>query len=75
MIVRKVIKREIEVVGLGARLKNAQAGSSYSVRSLAAALKISPKYWYLLVNETEDLAWDLLKRIEAVLGVDFGVDL
>jgi plasmid maintenance system antidote protein VapI len=75
LLVRKIVKTEVEVAGLGQRLKEAQRKSGRSIRELAEALGVTPNYWHLLVGEKTELSWDLLQRIESELGADFGVKL
>jgi transcriptional regulator with XRE-family HTH domain len=75
VLVRKIVKTEIVVEGLGKRLKEAQRKSGLTIKELADALGISSNYWHMLVAESKELSWDLLQKIEKELGVDFGVDL
>jgi transcriptional regulator with XRE-family HTH domain len=75
MLVRKIVKTEKEIAGLGARLRDAQKKSGRTVRDLAEGLDVTPNYWHLLVGEKTVLTWDLLQKIEKELSVDFGVDL
>lgn len=76
MKVRRIIKQEIEVPGLGERLRLARLKSDRSVAKLAAAAGISRNYWYQLEAEAVlgGVAEDTLRTIEGVLGVDLGVD-
>ena len=73
--VRRIIKQEIEVPGLGAAIKKARESSGQSLTALAKATGISRNYWYQLESEAVlgGVAEDTLRKVEEVLGVDFGV--
>jgi transcriptional regulator with XRE-family HTH domain len=74
MIVRKIVKTEVDVEGLGARLKAAQRDSPKNIEQLVRELDISRTYWNSLINETAaGISIEMLRKIEAALGVDFGV--
>jgi len=75
MKVGRVIKQEVEIPGLGEKIKKARKDSQQSMRELTEVVGISPAYWYKLESEKVDkLAEETLRKIEEVLGVDFGVD-
>lgn len=73
--VRRIIKQEIEVPGLGAAIKHARESSGRSLTSLAKAAGISRNYWYQLESEAVlgGIAEDTLRKVEEVLSVNFGV--
>lgn len=73
--VRRIIKQEVEVPGLGAAIKHARESSGRSLTALAKAAGISRNYWYQLESEAVmgGIAEDTLRKVEEVLGVDFGV--
>lgn len=75
MKIRRIIKQEVELPGLGERLKEARLRSDRSLTQLAAAAGISRNYWYQLEAEAVlgGVAEETLRKIEEVLGVDFGV--
>ncbi|ARV62848.1 transcriptional regulator [Nostocales cyanobacterium HT-58-2] len=75
MKVRRIIKQEVDIPGLGERIKQAREADSRSVTEIAKACNISRNYWYQLEAEAVlgGVAEDTLRKIEEVLGVDFGV--
>jgi transcriptional regulator with XRE-family HTH domain len=74
--VRRIIKLEVDVPGLGAHIKQAREADGRPVTQLARAVGISRNYWYQVESESVmgGIAEDTLRKIEQVLGVDFGVD-
>jgi transcriptional regulator with XRE-family HTH domain len=75
LIVREIIKREVEVPGLGQRIKQAQADSGLSIEKVIRALDISRTYWNKMVADKDmAISIDLLRKIEAFFEVDFGVE-
>ncbi len=74
--VREVIYREAEVIDLPGLLAQAQKNSGKSVARICEIVGFSRSYWYLLINGKEKLiAYSTLRKIEAALGVDFGIVL
>ncbi|BAZ33640.1 transcriptional regulator (plasmid) [Cylindrospermum sp. NIES-4074] len=73
MRVRQV--REIEVDGLGERIKQARLKSSKSLERICDEVGVSRTYWYDVEKETlkGGLSIENLRRIEKALGVNFGV--
>lgn len=73
--VRRIIKQEIDVPGLGQKIKNSRESDSRSLKELAETVGISRNYWYQLEAEAVlgGVAEDTLRKMEQVLGVDFGV--
>ena len=66
--------QEVEAPNFGKRLKEARIADGRSAQLLATLANISIGYWYQL--EKEDREWiseSVLRSIESVLGVDFGV--
>lgn len=65
----------VEVKGLGAKIQKARKATKQSLESLASAAGISRVYWYDIEAERirEALPEETLRKIERVLGVDFGV--
>lgn len=76
MKVRRIVKQEVDVPGLGERLRQARLKDKRSVEKLAAAAGISRNYWYQLEAEAVlgGVKEDTLRNIEQVLSVDLGVD-
>ena len=72
MKVRKVI--EIDVPKLGDRIRQARETDSRSLAEICRQMPMSTMNWYRIeAEETKALPVETLKRIEEVLGVDFGV--
>lgn len=75
LIVREIVKRELEVPGLGQRIKQTQADSGLSIEKVIRALDISRTYWNKMVADKDmAISVDLLRKIEGFFGVDFGVN-
>lgn len=72
--VRRIVKQEIDIPGLGARLKKAREASERPVTELAKSVGISRNYWYQLEAEAVlgGVAEETLRKIEQVLNVNFG---
>ena len=74
MKVRKVI--DVEVPGLGERIKEARETDRRSLAEICRQMPMSPMNWYKIeAEETKALPIETLRRIEEVLGVDFGVSI
>lgn len=74
LLVRKIVKQEVDVPGLGSAIKAAQVASGLSIEAVIRAAGISRTYWNNLVKERSDgISADLLSRLEETLKVDFGV--
>jgi transcriptional regulator with XRE-family HTH domain len=72
MKVRKVI--EIEVERLGDRIRQAREADNRSLAEICRQIPMSTMNWYRIeAEETKSLPIETLRRIEEVLGVDFGV--
>lgn len=73
MRIRQV--REIEVDGLGERIKQARLNCSKSLEQICDEVGVSRTYWYDVEKETLKgaLSIENLKKIEQSLGVDLGV--
>lgn len=73
MKVRKTIEKDVP--GLGERIRRARVADSRSLTQICAAVGMTAANWYRIEGEdTKVLPLDTLRRIEAVLGVDLGVD-
>lgn len=68
--------RDFDLPGLGEKIKRARQAHPTSLVKLAAAAGINRSYWYDI--EAERLRYPLpletLRKIEEVLGDDFGVE-
>ena len=74
LLVREIVKREIEVPGLGDRIKQAQKDSGLSVEKVIRGLDISRTYWNKMVADKDmTISVDLVRRIEGFFKADFGV--
>lgn len=75
MRVRRIIREEIEIPGLGDAIKSARLADPRSVTELARLVNISRNYWYQLETESSPggVAEGTLRKIERILKVDFGV--
>lgn len=73
--VRRIIKQEVDAPGLGEQIKKARESDPRSVTKLSKLVGISRNYWYQLEAEAVlgGIAEDTLRKIEEVLGVNFGV--
>ena len=79
MEVERVVRQKIEVEGLGDRIRQAREGAKAQGKSLVALCReanLSRQYWYQLEREQIQgaLSEETLRKIEAVLGVDLGVE-
>lgn len=69
------VRVEIDVPDLGQRIRDARHESGRSITQLAAEADISVANWYAVEQERiKVLPLTTLRRIEQVLGVDFGVE-
>lgn len=72
MKVRKII--DIEVPGLGERIRNTREADKRSLAEICRQIPMTTMNWYRIeAEETKALPIETLRRIEEVLGVDFGV--
>ena len=64
----------IDVPGLGERIRQARKADDRSLTKLAALADMSVQNWYAIENEDiKVLPESTLRKIEAALGVDFGI--
>lgn len=76
MALRVQIERVIRInaPGIGARIKEARERDPRAVEELARAADMTRANWYRIEREdNEVLPESTLRKIEQVLGVDFGV--
>ncbi len=73
MRVRQI--REVEVPGLGERIKQARLGSKKSLEQLCEEVGVSRTYWYDVEKETlkGTLSIENLRKIEQALSIDLEV--
>lgn len=69
--------QEVEVEGLGDRIKQARLASPKSLEQICDEVGVSRTYWYDIEKETlkGTLSYENLQKIEQVLGVVLGVNL
>lgn len=67
--------KEVEVEGLGERIKQARLNSPKSLEQICDEVEVSRTYWYDIEKETlkGTLSVENLRKIEAALGVNLGV--
>lgn len=75
VLIHRRITQTIKIADLGEKVQQAQAESGLSVSEVCRRIGISRTYWYKLINDNipEGLAEPTFRKIEEVLGVDFGV--
>ncbi|MGL5807938.1 MAG: helix-turn-helix domain-containing protein [Xenococcaceae cyanobacterium] len=72
--VKVIRQKESYAPNLHERIKEAREKDGRSAQVLATLAEISTAYWYKLEAGTQKwISEDVLRRIESVLGVDFGV--
>jgi transcriptional regulator with XRE-family HTH domain len=69
------VKQEVDAPGLGEKIRLAREADTRPVTQLAKAAGISRNYWYQLETESVmgGISEETLRKIEQVLGKDFGV--
>ena len=74
--VRRIVKQEIDIPGLGSQIKQAREADNRSVTELAKTVGISRNYWYQLEAESVlgGVAENTIKKIEEVLNIDLGIN-
>jgi len=73
MKVRRVT--DLDVPGLGARIRAAREADKRSLTQICAAVGMTTANWYKVEKEdTKFLPDGTLRKIEQVLGVDLGVN-
>ncbi|PMB01054.1 transcriptional regulator [Fischerella thermalis CCMEE 5273] len=74
MRIRQV--KEIDIKGLGDRIKQARLDSKKSLEQICDEVGVSRTYWYDIEKETLKgaLSIENLRKIEEALEVDFGVE-
>ena len=74
MKVRKNI--DVEVPGLGQQIRKARKLDRRSLIQICELVDMTPMNWYKIeAEETKALPIETLRKIEEVLGVNFGVKL
>lgn len=65
----------IDVPELGAKIKQARESDPRSLKAICKTVGMSQMNWYRIEDEKQSLPLEKLRKIEKVLGVDFGVTL
>lgn len=74
LLIREIVKREVEVPNLGEKIKQVQIDSKLSVEKVIRGLDISRTYWNKMVAEKDmAVSIDLIRRIERFFDVSFDV--
>jgi transcriptional regulator with XRE-family HTH domain len=73
MEVTKTVR--VQVPSLKERIKEARSKDSRSITQLCAEAGMTTANWYRIESGKQSLPIETLRKIEEVLGVDFGVDL
>jgi transcriptional regulator with XRE-family HTH domain len=72
--VRRIERKEVEIPDLNRRIADAQKDSGKPIAVICKMVGFSRSYWYQMINGKEEaIAEETLRKIEEVLGVDFGV--
>ncbi len=72
----RVVKTiSVDVPDLGQQIRAAREADRRSLVKICAEVGMTPANWYRIEAEKQTLPVETLKRIEEVLGVDFGVNL
>ncbi|GET38883.1 helix-turn-helix domain-containing protein [Microseira wollei] len=65
----------VEVPGLGNKIKEAREADKRSLTQICGLVGMSTANWYRIEQEkNESVPEETLRKIEAVLGVEFGVN-
>lgn len=70
-VIRETI---IDVPNLGQKIKQAREADPRSLKSICETIRMSQMNWYRIEREEQDIPESTLRKIENVLGVNFGVD-
>jgi transcriptional regulator with XRE-family HTH domain len=67
--------KEIEIEGMGERIKQARLDSRKSLEQICREVGVSRTYWYDVEKETLKgaLSIENLRKFEQALGIDLGV--
>ncbi len=72
LIIRKTIDKEVP--GLADRIKEARLKDERSLVKICQEMGMTPMNWYRVEKgETKTVPLETLKKIEKVLGIDFGI--
>ena len=72
----KVLKTiEVDFPDLAEKIKNARINDPRSISEICRQLDMSRTHWYRIEEGNLSLPLETLRKIEAVLGVDFKVNI
>ena len=74
-VVRVTKELGIDVPGLGEKIRQARLSDRRSLKEICDLVGMSTMNWYRIEKEKQSLPLEQLRKIEAVLGVNFGVKL
>lgn len=63
----------VDTPGLGKRIKTAREADPRSLTDICSAVGMTTANWYRIEAEKQVLPESTLRKIETVLGVDFGI--
>ena len=66
---------EIEVTGLGQKIKKLREASNKPLSTICALIPMSVTNWYRIESESQALPLDTLRDIERVLETDFNINI
>lgn len=66
---------EIEVAGLGQKIKKLRENSGKHLSTICALIPMSVTNWYRIENESQALPLETLRDIERVLETDFNINI
>jgi len=70
-----VSSKVFTVKGLGQKIKVAREADPRPLTTICKIMNMSSNNWYRIEKELQALPIETLRKIETVLGVDFGVSL
>ena len=72
----EVISSKVLIVtGLGQKIKTVRVADPRPLTTICKIMNMSSNNWYRIEKESQSLPLETLRKIENVLGVDFGVKL
>ncbi|MEB3189678.1 MAG: helix-turn-helix transcriptional regulator [Snowella sp.] len=66
---------EVEVPALESKIREARLNDRRSVAKICRAIDMSPQNWYRIESGKQSVPIETIRKIESVLGVDFGVEI
>ena len=73
ILMRVIRETIIDTPNLGQKIKEAREADPRSLKFICETVGMSQMNWYRIEKEDQDLPELTLRKIEDVLGVDFGV--